>query len=92
MMDRDEIMKLSDEKAAKELSRESIEFLFRPSTVLELLLRCDFDGMKRKIDEWFFDVSPDAMPHRFRSQFLPEFEKAIAIEEFYQEITEVWSR
>ena len=49
-MTRDELMRLAAEKAVAELSWDSIEFLLRPKTALELLLRLDFEGMKRKIE------------------------------------------
>jgi hypothetical protein len=50
------------------MSWESIEFLFRPATMLELLLRMDLAGMQQKIYEWVGDDGPDACPHRFRSE------------------------
>ncbi len=83
-MDREELMQMSARKAVGELEWESIEFLFRPSNGLELLLRIDFEGMSKKIYDWFTDDSPGAMPHRFRQPFLSQLLDAIRREEFYQ--------
>lgn len=47
-MTKDELFKLSAEKAAKELSRENIDFLFQPLTLAELLLRVDLEGTIEK--------------------------------------------
>ncbi len=77
-------MQLAASKALQELSWESIEFLFRPRTMLELLLRIDFDGMVQKIHDWCGDDSPSAMPHRFRSPYVAEMMHIIEIEKFYQ--------
>ncbi len=86
-MTTDEIMKMAAEKAFQEVSWESIEYLFRPSNVLELLLRSDFEGTKKKINDWFLDESPDAMPWRFRSAEGASLLRAVKAEEFYREIT-----
>ncbi len=85
-MTSEELMRLSAEKALRELSWESIEYLFRPTSQLELLLRLDFDGMRRKIYDWCADDSPDAMPHRFRPPYTSQLLGAIKREEFYREI------
>jgi len=85
-MTTDELMRLSAEKAVRELSWESIEFLFRPATMLELLLRIDFDGMKEKIIEWCQGDSPSAMPRRFRPPYVAEMTAAIKREEFYRKL------
>lgn len=83
-MTTDELMQLSAEKAVRECSWASIEFLFRPATMFELLVRIDLDGMTRKVNEWFMDMSPDAIPHRFRAPYLAEMEAAINRETFYR--------
>lgn len=85
-MDRDELMQLAAEKAVHEMSWESIEFLFRPSNMLELLLRLDFKGMEQKIFEWAGDNSPTAMPHRFRGEPLSHMLRTIEIEKFYRRL------
>ena len=71
-------------KVAREVSRESIEFLFRPSTMFEMFLRIDLDKMRAKITEWFWDDSPSAMPHRFRPPYLAQMKRAVEVEEFYR--------
>jgi len=85
-MTRDELMRLAAEKALREVSWESIEFLFRPVNGLELLLRLDFDGARRKVDAWCADDSPQAMPHRFRAPHIAEMLAAVRREEFYREM------
>jgi hypothetical protein len=45
---KEELMALSAKKAARELTPESIEFLFQPTNYLELFLRHDFDGTVEK--------------------------------------------
>jgi hypothetical protein len=83
-MDRDELMQLAADKAIHEVSWESIEFLFRPATMMELLLRMDLEGMRAKIYEWAGDDSPDALPHRFRPEPFRLMLRAIQVEEFYR--------
>ena len=86
-MDREEIMQMAAEKAANELDWESIEFLFRPSNQLELWLRLDFEGMKKKIAQWWADDSPSAMPFRFRHKGGGDaMDMAVKVEEFYRRI------
>jgi len=85
-MTRDELMRLAAEKALREVSWESIEFLFRPANGLELLLRLDLDGTRRKVDEWCADDSPGAMPRRHRGPHIAEMRRAIEREEFYREL------
>ncbi len=83
-MTRDELMKKAAEKAVAENSWESIEFLFQPSTMLELLLRNDFEGTRRLVAEcaeWITD-SPD-----FR-----RVRRAIEVEEFFRKLKEVSGR
>lgn len=86
MMDRNELMQKAANKAVQELSWESIEFLFRPITGVDLLLRLNFEGMKQKIYDWCSDNSPSAMPHRFRPPYVSELLRAIKREEFYREM------
>ena len=88
-MDRDELMQLAAEKAVLELDWKSIEFLFQPVTMLELLLRLDLDGMQQKIHDWANDDSPNAMPHRFRPEPLKQMLRAIEVEEFYRKLKSV---
>ena len=85
-MTTEELMRLSAEKALREMSWKSIEFLFRPANMLELLLRIDFDGMSKKITDWAVDMSPDAMPHRFRPPYIRQLDSAREKEKFYREM------
>jgi len=82
----EELMRLSAKKALREMSWDSIEFLFRPVDGVELLLRLDFEGTKRKIYDWMADDSPDAMPHRFRPPVKHKLFGMIKREGFYREI------
>jgi hypothetical protein len=83
-MDSETLMTLAADKAAKEVSLEGLEFLFRPATMFELLVRIDLEGMERKVNEWFFDMSPDALPHRFRGQYLGVMGEVFKRERFYR--------
>lgn len=85
-MTSEELMQLSAEKALREVSWASIEYLFRPVTVLELLLRLDFEGMQQKIFDWCADDSPRAMPYRFRSPYISQLLGAIKREKFWRKI------
>ena len=85
-MNVNDLIKLSAKKAVQEISWESIEFLFKPSNTLELLLRIDFDGMSKKITDFLIDESPDAIPFRFRRKQSPELIRAIELEKFYMEM------
>jgi hypothetical protein len=85
-MDREELMQLAAEKAVGEMSWESIEFLFRPATMLELLLRMDLAGMQQKIYEWVGDDGPTACPRRFRSEPFSAMLRAIEVEKFYRRL------
>lgn len=82
----EKLMRLAAEKAIREVSWESIEFLFRPLNGMELLLRIDFKGAKQKIHEWIADDSPDAMPYRFRPPYTCRLLRTIKREEFYREM------
>ena len=84
MMTRDELMNMAAEKAVNELSWENIEWLFRPSNMLELLLRIDFKGMRQKIFDWATDESPDAMPHRFRRPYLAKCFEQLRLKSFIE--------
>lgn len=90
-MTRDEIMELAVEKAASEVTPESLEWLFQPTNQFELLCRIDVDYMSSMVTKWLFDQSPDAMPHRFRPRYLAIMERAIQCERFYQRIKEKMS-
>ncbi len=79
-MTRNDLMQFTPEDAPRELEWESIEYLFRPRTQLELLLRWNFEGMRDKIYEWCIGDFPGAMPHKLR----PELKAVIAREEFYR--------
>lgn len=85
-MTRDELMAMAAEKAAAEVSLESIEFLFRPTTLFELLLRSDFNGTLRKFSEAVMDDSPGAVPRRSRSELFEAGWRAIEVERFYRGI------
>jgi len=88
-MTQNDVMQMAADKAAQEVSDKDLEWLFKPQTVFELFLRLDFEGMKKKVDEWFCDMSPTAMPHRFRGEPLRIMHRAIEVEEFYRQIKEV---
>ncbi len=85
-MTTEELMRLSAEKALRELSWKSIEFLLRPANQLELLLRLDFECTRRKIFDWCVDDSPSAMPYRFRGPYVSELLNTVKREEFYREL------
>lgn len=87
-MTRDELMTMAASKAAQELTQESIDFLFRPSTLFELLLRSDFDGTVKVFYEAMADDSPAAMPHRFRDGPYRLGKHMIDVERFYRAIKE----
>jgi len=91
-MTREEIMQLAADKAIREVTWDSIEFLFRPSNGVEMLLRLDFDGMRRKIDEWCGDNSPQAMLRRFRGPHIAALRAAIEREEFYRALVSARDR
>ncbi len=78
------LMKLSAKNAIKECTWESIEFLFKPRTVGELLLRLDYESGKKLIINALTDDSPSAMPFRFRNEYSNQFYRAIEVEEFYR--------
>lgn len=78
-MTRDEIMTMAAAKAAKEVSRESIEFLFRPCTLFEVLLRNDFEGTTNK---FYTEVLNSNAACTTWSQGI----RIIAVERFYREI------
>ena len=89
-MTREELMAMAVEKAAREVSLESIEFLFRPSTLFAVLLRNDFDGTVRKFWGAVIDDSPSVIPHRIRhvanGEAVAAGSRLIEIEEFYRAI------
>lgn len=80
----DELMSMAAEKAAKELSKESIEFLFKPITMFDLLLRSDFEGMTHKFYE--------AIKHDLlTNEACVQGQRRIQIEEFYRKIRDYWN-
>lgn len=83
MINQESLMEMAAEKAIKELSWDSIEWLFKPVTMFELFLRFDLGGMKAKDTEWIIDDSPGAMPFRHRPPFATQMRRAIEVEEFY---------
>lgn len=85
-MTRDELMQMAAEKAINEISWESIEFLFRPSTMFELLLRTDFEGTKSIVTKWATDDNPSATPYRLRATPLRIMHQCIEVEEFYRKL------
>jgi hypothetical protein len=88
-MDREQLMQLAAEKAIHEESWENIELLFQPMTMLELLLRLDFEGMRTKIQQWACDEGPDVCPTRFRAEPFQAMKRALQIEEFYRKLKQV---
>ena len=87
-MDRERLIELAVDKVIREANWEEIEYRFRPITGLDLLLRLDLEGMKKKISEWVCDDSPSAMPFRFRDPYIREMNLAIARENFYRKLKE----
>lgn len=79
-----ELMQLSPEAALAELSWESIEWLFQPVTMLDLLLRLDCQGMKEKIIAWCADDPQNAKP--FRRFHTAELLAAVRREQFYRAV------
>ncbi|NIQ82800.1 MAG: hypothetical protein GTN93_32945 [Anaerolineae bacterium] len=45
--------------------------------------------MKQKINEWWADDSPDAMPFRFRAEPGRLMDAAVKREEFYRKVKEL---
>jgi len=84
-MQRDELMKMAADKAVNELTWESIEYLFRPSNVYELLLRIDFEGTVKMTEDAMVDDSPAAMPWCFRREYYAPTNRAIKVERFYRQ-------
>lgn len=85
-MTSEELMRRDAEKALREVDWDSIEYLFRPANGVELLLRIDLEGMRKKINDWIADDSPDAMPRRFRPPYTSQLLGAVKREEFYREM------
>lgn len=81
-----ELMEMAAEKTIAEVSWDTIEFLFKPTTGMELLARLDLEGTQIKFHEWWSDDSPDAMPHRFRSPYINAFSRVIEVEKFYRKL------
>ncbi len=88
-MNTSEAFKLGAEKLVSELSWDSIEFLFKPTNMGELLLRLDFKGFKAMVYEAFVNDAPDAMPWRFRGAYWPAWKWAIDKEAFYRECQKI---
>jgi len=80
-MTQDDLLAMSAEKAIDELSWESIEFLFKPQTTLELLLRQDFENTKKQVLEILLKEYFIPRPNNARFN---DFVKAIKVEEFYR--------
>ncbi len=81
-MTRDELMEMSVEEASHEVSWDSIEFLFSPSNILELLLRMNFDGMRIRVEEW---ISYGTQERLYILDLL-YLRRAIQVEEFYRQL------
>ena len=88
-MTRDELMTLTADNAAAELELESIEFLFKPRTMLELLLRLNFQGTKNTILKGIVEHPEDQYHSRepySRKDAYGMMRKAIKVEEFHRAI------
>lgn len=69
-----------------EISDETLEQLFRPTCYGELWCRLfGPDWLEAKLTEAFADMSPSAMPHRFRHGPLAEGARMVAMERIYRE-------
>ncbi len=88
-METAELMQLSAIKALDEVSWESIEYLFKPTTFGELLCRLCLEDVKQKAHEWIHTTHPSAMPHRFRGPYIRELNLVIQREEFYRAMKEL---
>lgn len=68
------------------ISDKSLEFLFRPSTVGELLIRLvGIESFEKMLSDFLNNMSPGAMPHRFRDAPANEARCVILREKIYQE-------
>jgi hypothetical protein len=83
-VDKKELMSMPAEKAIEECSWESIEFLFKPTTVFELLLRSDLTGMCKIIHDGVSNC--DDPPISIEEYDI--ISDAIDIEKFYRELKE----
>ena len=87
-MDKQELITLPAGKAIDELDWDSIEFLFKPTTIGTLLLRLDFDKTMDMVYQAFASNSPTTKAHKFTSPLAIEWIKVIEFEEFYRELKE----
>ena len=76
-------MAMAAEKALDECSWDSIEWLFQPTTVCELMLRLN---MGDAIEKALVSQSPAAMPRRFRSPYREYYLACKKREEFYRKL------
>lgn len=76
-----DLLNMSAEKALKQLSWESIEFLFKPQTTLELLLRHNFENTKQYVLEILVKEHDINSPN---NTMFYDFMRAIKVEEFYR--------
>ena len=81
-MDTEELMKLAAEKAVKELDWESIEYLLKPTSVGELLLRLNYVSTVKAVINSFYGDNPLMVP---KSQMGKDWKFAMRKETFYQE-------
>lgn len=81
-MDREQLMTLCIDKAIKELSWESIEFLFRPTNHLELLLRLDFEEMNNKLNDYLKENGQFCL----QSEVYRQIKNAVEVETFYRKL------
>ena len=77
-MTKDDIMKMAAQKAASEISLESLEWLFQPRTLFELLLRNYFEGTSKVFKN--AETSTEDTNIGLR---------AIELEKFYRDIKEL---
>ena len=77
-MTQEELMKMSAAKAAKEMTRESIEFLFQPKTLFTMLLRSGYTEVSKD----FYEAVARGLP----DESYRIGQRAIEIEGFYRAI------
>ena len=82
MINQEILMALDPEVAIKKLRWDSIEWLFKPTNVCELMLRLDLEGTKSKVIQWLSDAEVSPV-------MVKEVNALIKAEEFYLKLKEL---
>lgn len=72
---------MAAEKAVKQETWDTIEWLFAPRTHFEMFLRWDFEGACEKFDRFFAGKRPETLPCSYRIG-----KHAIEREAFYRQM------